>query len=98
MSLNYIDPADPPTGMYWCVSNDPLFVSWIPYISFAMSRYCPGFSGCPSYSSELECLRVTLRIVQERVGWNGIFVINPMHVGRINEAPKHLLIIGPFMD
>jgi hypothetical protein len=40
-----------------------------------------------------------MRIVQDQEGWAGDFVVNPMHVvaDAVNH-PKHLLIIGPFMD
>jgi hypothetical protein len=47
----------------------------------------------------MEALRAYLCTVQENEGWNGSFVINPMHVGsNVVNQPKHLLIVGPFMD
>jgi hypothetical protein len=85
------------------VCDDPAYLDWIGLIWFATSQYCPGLLRCVhgAYSPEIEALRVALRAVQEEQGWVGDFVINPMHVG-MGEAvvrnPKHILIIGLFMD
>jgi hypothetical protein len=47
----------------------------------------------------MERMRVSLRIVQEREGWNDTFVVNPMHVAvGQGGTPKHLLIVGQFVD
>jgi hypothetical protein len=47
----------------------------------------------------MERMCVSLRIVQEREGWNDTFVVNPMHVAMgEGGTPKHLLIVGPFVD
>jgi hypothetical protein len=47
----------------------------------------------------MEVLCVYLCTVQQDQGWENEFVINPMHIGLdVACNPKHLLIVGPFMD
>jgi hypothetical protein len=80
------------------------YLEWIGGISFATSHYCPGIGSCThgAYGAGLEQLRVDLRHIQIEEGWEGNFVIDPMHIGKGSGAvdhPHHLLIVGgPFMD
>jgi hypothetical protein len=98
--LDYSSSADPPTGLYWCISTDANFLQWVNEIRFMTCRYCPGTActhGGPS--TEMEALRIFLCHIQCSQGWDGSFVVNPMHVGlNVVDEPKHLLIICPFMD
>jgi hypothetical protein len=34
--LNFEESADPPTGLYWCVSDDPAFLNWVGKIGFTV--------------------------------------------------------------
>jgi hypothetical protein len=99
--MNFIDPPDPPTGVYWCVSDDPEFLSWVGDITFATIQYCPGIGVCQhgAYNPAIEVLRLSLQSIQSSKGWEDIFVINPMHIGsNVVGSPHHLLTVGPFMD
>jgi hypothetical protein len=40
--LNYNNPANPPSGTYIIISDDPDYCNWIGAAQFATSRYCPG--------------------------------------------------------
>jgi hypothetical protein len=100
--LDFKAPADPPSGFYWCISDDLECLSWVRTISFAACRYCPG-NNCVlgAYSRRMEELRVELRRVRDEAGWGDDFMVNPMHVGAGQDAvfrPHHLLIVGPFMN
>jgi hypothetical protein len=43
------------------------------------------------------CASCFLQRIQSTRGWDGVFFINPMHVGMdLDQQPKHLLVVGPF--
>jgi hypothetical protein len=99
--LDYSSKADPPTGLYWCISTDANVLQWVNAIHFTTCHCCPG-TACPhgGPSTEMEALGIFLCRIQCSHARDGSFVVNPMHVGAyVVDAPKHLfLIVGPFMD